>query len=177
MEDHRDNDLNLIIEDALGSYSDANPPASLERRIMARVNREVVWWRLSRTHAAIAVAAALVLITVQVVRTSDPAATTPRLATEPTQQSAEKPILKSAAEIEPLPTRQARRIVHTRPPAETGRGLTVPTLTSEERALLALAELPSTEPGPEFIEQQQSGIRPLEVHAIEITPLQSDGSN
>jgi hypothetical protein len=173
--DHR-TELDRILDDALGCYSEAAQPPTLEERILARVNRVPGGRRWRRLYVALAVAAALVLA-IAGVWTQQPRSVTDRKVASrvPDTKAQIHPEL-TRPEFQKPPVRPVRHTVHGKPRPHERRIQVIPPLTGEERALLVLAEHRAADVPSPVGEVWEPNIRPIEIQAIEIKPLQSDGT-
>jgi len=146
-------ELDRILDEALASYARAEPRAGLPQRVMARVRSDAKpsW----RRWLLLPVGAALVLSAIAVEMWPGENPPPPPLARldvikVPRVESGAAVIVKRAPRREPSP----------RPP----------TLTSEERALLAFARV-----APEAALQLTEPDKPVEIEPIDIRPLKIDG--
>lgn len=171
METNHGDELDLAIDRALSAYSEAEPLAGLEGRVLHRVRvanvrrRRTMWVGL----AAAAVAAGL-LVTVLVQPRPMPVVTeVARVAPAP---SVPKP---GAQTHTARPRVSKRHVAHVRrlPKQETFPAAAP--LTQDERALLAFAARHAAEVTSAFREIDRSG-EPLDIAPIEIPPLSTDGS-
>ncbi len=163
-------ELDRRIDSALAGYSDAEPLAGLEERVLRRVRlatrRRMLGWA-----AAFAVAAALVVtaIVVRAPHHSDPP--TYRVGIPAVMRPApvvEKPRVVAVRRSKPRAVRARRLPKLEQFPAPTP-------LTGEERALRAFVEQHPAEARQVFAELQKSN-EPIEIQPIQISPLQSDGA-
>ena len=169
MDNSRD-ELDRLIEGALAGYSDAEPLAGLEERVVnrvraARARRRVVAWA-----AAVAVAASVVVVGV-VVRTER------RVPPKPAEVAGVTNVAPPAAVATPEP--RIRRAARSRRPKALPKLEQFPApepLTAEEKALLALVEHDPKEAQQVFTALSQSGDGPIQIAPIEIAPLQSGGA-
>jgi hypothetical protein len=168
MEDNRHDELDSLIDGALVSYSDAEPLAGMERRILNRIRateaarrRMARWWRWAIAIPALASLVALAAVMrwgrVQPV----PKTETARAEAAPPPARIE-PLAAPAGRIPP-PRAQPRRLL---PKQE--RFPTPSPLTPEERALIALAQT-----HPEALQFQT--VERIEIPPIAIPPLRIDG--
>lgn len=162
-------ELDRRIDSALGGYSDAEPVAGLEERVLRRVRvstrRRMLGWAV-----AFAAAAALV-VTVIVVRTPHHVGPTYRVGVPAVMRPApvvEKPRVVTVRRAKPRAVRARRLPKLEQFPAPTP-------LTAEERALVAFVEHHPAEAQQVFAELQKSN-EPIEIQPIQISPLQSDGA-
>ncbi len=149
-------ELDSLIDGALAEYSNVEPLAGLEERVLARVRRarpSRLWWWL-----AVPVAAAVA--TVVMLRPA------PEIA---------PPVVASVVPPAPpvmAPTRARPRVVKRARPAELPKRNVFPTitpLTAEERLLVELAQShPDELKAPALPEE-------IEIKPIEIAPLSVDG--
>lgn len=168
-------ELDRVIDRALAGYSDAEPVAGLEQRVLSRVRRaegarrRVLGWAL----AFASVAAAALVVAVIVVRTtrhSDsktysvvvPAATRPAPPIEQPRVAPEHRTKPRALRPRRLPKQQQF-------PAPSP-------LTVEERALLAFVGHDAAEAQQVFAGLRKRSDEPIEIPAIKIPPLQIDGA-
>jgi hypothetical protein len=159
-------ELDQLIDSALAGYSDAEPLAGLEERVLERVRlarkRKHIWW--GWVAAAIA-AAAVVFVMADRPRPVQPLvgqAVRPAVGPLPdapaqTQRQAEGPV----------PHEPRNPAIRRKLPKRDQFPTPAP-LTSEERALLQLARLHPEELPP------TGELKPIEIVPIEITPLRID---
>jgi len=171
MGNEKRDELDQLIDTALAGYSDAEPLAGLDQRVLERVRlveagrRKRVWWGLA---VAVAAVAAVVIVSVApnqrprqlMGQAFQPAAghppgepaESPRRAERLAPQRHRKPAAHNAARILPK---------HDRFP-------TPAPLTAEERALVQLSRFDAgTVRAP-------ADLRPIEIAPIEIQPLRID---
>ena len=164
--------LDRTIDSALAAYSDAEPLAGIEERVLYRVQvaeagrRRVIAWAFAF------VAAAALVVPVIVVRAPRhsgpktyvvgiPAVTRPVPVTEKLRVAPKQRATSHAPRKKPLPKEE-------RFPAHTP-------ITTEERALLALAEHPKDAENA-FADLRKRSDAPVEIQPIQIPPLESDGA-
>jgi hypothetical protein len=148
------------IDEALASYSAVEPLAGIEERVLKCISSAEAARRKSRIAKwawATPALASLLLAAVIVVRTT------------PEQQS---------LNLSPPLTPSAPMLVRTvsLKPAKRFRVAAPKSLTGEERALIAFVE---SDPGAAvraFDDLQKKSTEPLDIQAIEVQPLQSDGN-
>jgi len=161
MESERD-ELDRLIDCALATYSEAEPLAGLDQRVLERVRmadaarNPRLWW----TWAAIFVSAAvLVMITVNRPHFVGQVGNLRRVDNPPqpsTYLPPPTPVTNRRAEYHPAP--------HRRTVPKPSQFPTPVPLTPEERALLTLARLEVQAP---------TNPRPIEIEPIEIAPLRT----
>ena len=147
--------LDEWIDGALAGYSAAQPLAGIEERVLYRVRRRARIVRWAWTTPALA---SLLLAAVIVVRTT--------------------PVEQQSLNLSPPITPSAPPLIRIMPlrPAKRFRVAAPKSLTHEERALLAFAERDPAAALQAFDELQKKSTEPLEIQAIEVQPLQSDGN-
>jgi hypothetical protein len=163
-------ELDRTIDSALAGYSDAEPLAGLEDRVLHRVRlaeagrRRVLGWAVVIAVAASVVMAAIVvwaprhseskiyIVGLPAVARPVPAAEKPRVAPKQRVKSHRlrpRPLLKQNQFPAPTP------------------------ITTEERAVLAFAELSPKDAEDAFRKRSDE---PIEIQPIQIPPLRSDGA-
>jgi len=160
-------ELDRRIGSALVGYSDAEPLAGLEERVLRRVRvatrRRMLGWAV-----AFAAAAALV-VTVIVVRVPHHVGPTYRVGVPAVTRPA--PVVEKARVV--TVRRAKTRAVRARRLPKLEQFPAPTPLTAEERALLALVAHHPAEAQQVFAELQKSN-EPIEIQPIQIPPLQSD---
>ncbi|HXM42187.1 MAG TPA: hypothetical protein VN924_13115 [Bryobacteraceae bacterium] len=150
----RNDELDRALDEALARYSSAEPLAGLEQRVLNRVRAERPGRRIGRWAWAVALAAGMIATAVfwvgQAFRPVPQQILT--RATPPVQTTAPPPVLGKRH-------RQARRPVP---------------LTSEERALLALATRAPGQAREALLELPVRSTEPIRIEEIKIEPLRSD---
>ena len=154
-------ELDRLLDSALASYSDAEPLAGIEERVMRRVvgskRRPSLWW----LGAAVPVAACLLVLL-----TSREVVAPPKLPVPP------RPVEVAQARPEPVVVRQQptpRRLRRPRAAKQDQFPAAAP-LTGEEQRLLQLVAV-----APEAL--RPAPLTPLEIKPIEIKPLDIGGTN
>ena len=163
-------ELDRRIDSALVGYSDAEPLAGLEERVLRRVRaatrRRMLGW------AAAIVVAASVVVTAIVVRT-------PHHSDPPTYRVGVPAVMRPAPVVEKprvVAVRRAKsRAVRARRLPKLEQFPAATPLTGEERALRAFVAHHPAEAQQVFAELQKSN-EPIEIQPIQIPPLQSDGA-
>jgi hypothetical protein len=163
-------ELDRTIDSALAAYSDAEPLAGLEERVLYRVQaaeagrRRVLGWAVALVAAASVVMAVIVvraprhleskiyIVGLPAVARPVPAAEKPRVA--PKQRA-------KSHRLRPRPLPKQNQF-----PAPTP-------ITTEERAVLAFAELSPKDAEDAFRKRSDE---PIEIQPIQIPPLRSDGA-
>jgi len=164
-------ELDRRIDSALVGYSDAEPLAGLEERVLRRVRvasrRRMLGWAVTLAAAAALVVTAIV---VRAPHHSDP----------PTYRVGVPAVMRPAPVVEKPPVVTVRRA---KSRAARARRLPkleqfpAPTpLTPEERALIAFVEHRPAEAQQVFAELQKRVDEPIEIQPIQIPPLESDGA-
>jgi hypothetical protein len=158
-------ELDRRIDSALVGYSDAEPLAGLEERVLRRVRlatrRRMLGWAV----------AASVVVTVIVVRVPHHVGPTYRVGVPAVMRPApvvEKPRVVAVRRAKSRAVRARRLPKLEQFPAPTP-------LTGAERALRAFVEQHPAEAQQVFAELQKSN-EPIEIQPIQIPPLQSDGA-
>ena len=175
MENNHRDDLERMIDAALPAYSDAEPLAGLEQRVLSRIeiagsaSRRRVWLPLALAASA-SVAVGLLGIALRTERR-----TTPQIAV--VMRAPARQILPEGPSIP-----QVRLVRKAKTRRASPRGLpkqerfpAVSPITSQERALLALVTRHPAEARQAFADLQKRNREPIEIQAIQIRPLQSDG--
>lgn len=180
-------ELDCLIDSELARY--AEPRAGLEQRILARVDAEVVrrpglmsrWQAWALVGAAAAAMLLLVAVPVHRKQGINGAAMTSPNHLDPSGTS-ESPVSNIQATVQPLPhtekrTRSAaqvpggaRQIENARHPKLEVFPAPQP-LSTQEQALVALATAPSDTARENFIASQRALNAPLQISAIEISPI------
>jgi len=168
--------LDRLIDGALAGYSDAEPLAGLEERVLNRARvtqarrRRLVGWGLG-----LAVAASVVVVVV--------------IWTEP-RPIAKKAPMDAIAELGPqIAPREApvtprrvekvsrvKRLVRQKPLPKLEQFPAPSPLTAEERALVAFVQRDPNEAERIFSDLQKRTDDPIEIQPIQIEPLQDDGA-
>lgn len=168
MDDTRD-ELDRLIDGALASYSDAEPLAGLEARVVrrarvARARRRIFGWGLG-----IGVAASIAVLVVSWRE----------------QRPIEKPVEVARVTRAEEPTPTIRPMVRVRPAKRVRRPKALPKLeqfpaptplTAEERGLVALVRRDPNEAQQIFADFQKRADEPIEIQPIEIAPLRTAGA-
>lgn len=171
MDNSHDN-LDRLIDGALAGYSNAEPLAGLEGRVLNRVRVKLAMRRRVFAWAVAFAAVASVVVVGIVIRTERHVAVP-----KPAEIVQAKPALPTA--VTRLPRVMPKRVSVKR----SGRPKPLPKLeqfpspaplTAEERALVALAQQDPEELG-KFAEMERQSEAPLEIQPIQIAPLQQDG--
>lgn len=168
--DNSHDELDRLIDSALAGYSNAEPLAGLEARVLNRVRVTQARRRLLVWGLALAVAASVVVVGI-VKRT---APTTVPKSAEIVQA---KPALPTAVTrlARVMPKRvSVKRSRRPKPLPKLEQFPSPAPLTAEERALVALAQQDPEELG-KFAEMERESEAPLEIQPIQIAPLQQDG--
>jgi hypothetical protein len=169
MDNSRD-ELDRLIDGALASYSNAEPLAGVEARVLNRVRLAQARQRWMFAWAAgLAVAASVVAgILIRTER---------RVVPKPVE------VLKAANVAPPVPVvnravRIRARVRGKRPKAlpKLEQFPTPTPLSAEERALAAFVQRDPKEAQQVFAELQKRADEPVEIQPIQIPPLQSNGS-
>jgi hypothetical protein len=177
MENNRRDDLERMIDAALPAYSDAEPLAGLEQRVLSRIamagsagRRRRMWLPLALAASA-SVAAGLLGIALRTERRTSPEIAVVKRA----------PARGVFPETPPAP--QVRHARTARPRRTSPKALprqerfpAVSPITSQERALLALVTQHPAEVRDAFAELQKRSREPVEIQAIVIPPLRTDGA-
>ena len=168
MENNHGSELDRIIDGALSGYSEAEPLAGLEQRVVNRIRiAETRRTRFRFWQFGVAGAVALLVVVVVALWTDRSPAPRPTVAEVVRPPKPPVSTGSSPAPATRLPTRRTRRA---RVLPKEPQFPTIAPLTAEERALIALAQYPPSEVGSRFADG------PIEIQAIEIKPLQRDGS-
>jgi len=170
MDNTRDK-LDRLIDGALADYSDAEPLAGLEARVVSRVRvagagrRRMFAWGLG-----FAVAASVVVVGILIWNGQ-------RVALKPT-------VASGVAHVEPPPAVSIKGAIRVRPAARSRHSRALPKLdqfpaptplTPEERALITLVQRHPRD-AEIFAELQKQADKPVEIERIRIAPLQSEGA-
>jgi hypothetical protein len=167
----KSNELDKILDGALSTYSREEPRPGLDSRVLDRIRaeRERRRFRWFRWAVAIPAFACLLLaITFWTTRDSIPKSWKPA------------PIVAKTAPASPIApqvfqtTVARRRLKHLRLPKREQFPTPAP-LTAEERALLAFVVRSPKQAEELFSGAKSRTSEPLEIKAIHIEPLQSDG--
>ena len=169
MDDAR-RDLDRLIDGALASYSDAEPLAGLEGRVVSRVRavqarRRILAWGMGLAVAASVVVLGIVIWTEQ------------RLAPKRREVARVTSVAPTAAMIERAVRIPAR--VHAERPKALPKLEQFPApepMTAEERAFVALVTRDPTEAQQILADLRNRADAPIEIQPIQIPPLQSDGA-
>ena len=163
-------ELDRRIDSALVGYSDAEPLAGLEERVLRRVRlatrRRMLGWAV-----AFAVVASLV-VTVIVVRVPDHVGPTYRVGVPAVMRPA--PVVEKARVVT---MRRARtRARRARPLPKLEQFPTPTPLTAEERALIAFVGRYPKEAQQAFEDLRKRSEEPIEIQPIQIPPLEDSGA-
>lgn len=173
---HDDDQLERIIDEALHRYSDAEPLAGMEERVLDRIRvQETKGRTVSRTLWAYpAVAAAMLALLVLV---------------HPHQERVVNPVQTAPSQTQHLPPNRTSdlakvQVLNRTQPAHKPQTLPkleqfpAPSpLSSEERALVAFVRRDPVA-AAKFFEDQQSRVdEPLEIKPLEIKPLEIDSED
>ncbi len=174
--------LDELIDGALSGYSDAEPLAGLEERILNRMRAPSAapYKAWSRGWVfAIAALSSLLFAVVALWTLRIPAPKTTHVASAPTTPA--PPAIRSHSEtarIEPEPREPKARnrsvSKRVRPPKEQYIPAPLP-ITGEERALLAFVQRGPVKAQEALADLRNRGNEPVEIQAIQIQPLQSNG--
>jgi hypothetical protein len=165
-------ELDRTLDSALAGYSDVEPLAGLEERVLYRVQAAEARRRSVLVWAFAFVAAAALVVPVIVMRA--PRHSEPKnhivgqLAVKRPAPAVEKPRLAPKRLAKSRPSRQRLLPKQEQFPAPRP-------ISAEERALLALVREHPAKAQEVFVALQKSG-EPIEIPAIQIPPLQSDGA-
>jgi hypothetical protein len=174
MENNHPDDLERMIDGALTAYSDSEPLAGLEQRVLSRIeiagspSRRRMWLQLALTASTVAPAVLLRIAPRTEQRTS------PQIAVA--MRAPARPILPEASWIPHF-----RLVIEAKTRRASPRGLpkqerfpAVSPITSQERALLALVTRHPAEARQAFADLQKRSRAPIEIQAIQIPKLQND---
>jgi hypothetical protein len=172
MENNHRDDLDRMIDAALPAYSDAEPLAGLEQRVLSRIeiagsaSRRRVWlpWAIA---ASIVMAAAVSTIALRTKRR-----TSPQIAV--VMRAPELPKAPPIQQVRQVSTQRPRRPSPKALPKQE-RFPAISPITSQERALLALVTQHPAEARQAFADLQKRNSAPIEIQTIQIRPLLSDG--
>ncbi|HEX4810546.1 MAG TPA: hypothetical protein VH325_16530 [Bryobacteraceae bacterium] len=173
---HNDDQLERIIDEALQRYSDAQPLAGMEERVLDRIRvQETKGRTLSRTLWAYPVLAAAMLALLILVH--------------PHREQVVNPVQTAPSQTEHFPANRASdlakvQVLNRTQPAHKPEPLPkleqfpAPSpLSSEERALLAFVRRDPAA-AAKFFEDQKSRVdEPLEIKPLEIKPLEIDSED
>ena len=152
--------LDSIIDGALSHYSSAEPLAGIEQRVLNRIGTRDTGHRTSKILALALCCPILIALVAIAISVWAPAMS----------QSAH---IDFAALPHVLPPSNA--FVIARPPARRARSQIAPgsvSISSDERRLLALVERHPAELQQILADMQRRNEEPLEIHEIQIAPLQ-----
>lgn len=152
--------LDRLMDGALASYSTEEPLAGLEQRVMTRVRAEGAAartgiWRWAAAVAA--VAAAVLILTVMLWRRPAPP---PRIAERTAPKQVQ--VATSTDPVKPAPRTVRRKRQAQSKPAP---------LSTEERALMALAALTPELQRAALIDLQKTKTEPIQITEIRIEPI------
>jgi hypothetical protein len=166
-------ELDRMIDSALAAYSDAEPLAGLEERVLYRVRgavagrRRVLGWA-----GVIAIAVSVVMAAI--------------VGRAPRHLESKIYIVGIPAVTRPVPAVETPRVVAKRPPkSRPSRHMLLPKqrqfpapppVTGEEHALVAFVARHPGEARQLFAELQKQSDEPIEIQPIQIPPLQIDGA-
>jgi hypothetical protein len=165
-------ELDRTIDSALAAYSDAEPLAGLEERVLYRVREAEAGRRRVFGWAIALVAAATLVVPVVVVRA-------PRH-TESKTYVVGIPAIKQSVPV----SAETRVAVKQRTKSHAARKRRLPKeehfpapapMTGEERALLAFVRQNPVDAQQLLAELQKRSDEPIDIQPIQIPPLQSDG--
>jgi len=175
MDNTRD-ELDRLIDRALASYSDAEPLAGLEERVLNRVRvaqagrRRMLAWGL-----AVACAASVAVVGVMIWTEQRPIARKSPMdavvGLGPRVAPREAPVTSSRMEK----VRAVRRSEQRKPLPKLEQFPAPSPMTAEESALVAFVQRDPKEAQKVFAELNKQSNDPIEIQPIQITPLQSDG--
>lgn len=181
---HDDTQLETLIDRALSSYCDAPPSRGLEQRVLNRIRAtEPAPRRFTALRSALALAIPALALVALVVRFQP----------EKTRGLTEAPLAKrltvntpqaDAAAVRPqffhrLVTngRPSRRVAAPKALPKQEQFPAVAPLSDEERLLLAFVRRDPNQAARAFADLEKRTGDPLEIEAVEIKPLASDGAH
>lgn len=165
--------LDEILERGLRAYSDAEPLAGLEERVLNRVatvrlGRSGFVWQ----SAAVTGLAALLICVVVGVRLERRSGET--VAQWHAPAAPHRDMLPARAEPQREPALAVRRVRRLERLPKRRQFPTLTPLTGEERVLLALAEQHGTEAQKILADLQERSSQPIVIPPLEIAPIQED---
>ena len=163
--------LDRLIDGALASYSDAEPLAGLEARVVNRVRLAGARRRIFARGVGLAVAASVVVLWIVVRTEQRRVVPRPREVARVTSVAPPVPAIQRAVRI-PAWVRAKR-------PKALPKLEKFPApepMTAEERAFVALVKRDPTEAQEIFADLRKRADAPIEIQPIQIPPLQSDGA-
>lgn len=172
MGNNHSDDLDRIIDNALSTYSEATPRPGLQQRVQNRIRMADADRRMfSFLGAALAFATVLLLLAI-VLRTPHPAPNIGDVAHAPGPPVETRRASVRLGRRFKMP---ARRTPRTKSIPKESHFPVVAPFTGAERALLALVENHPVEAQQLVIEMQRRSNQPIDIQAIQIQPLRSDG--